>query len=218
MNKENITKNVFDYHEKDIVDFLLQPIFRDILLEILGLGEVESKIKIFPCVKKPFIVDNKVEPGDIDILLFDPDRPEKAIAIEAKKIKVRTIYNKQDKIFKGYKNLIEKGLRQTAGLSRIGFYKTYFIVIIANQVYESDTFFASISAATMNKIRNEVMNLSEKSDDNKSGIIYIEITQPGNKPISFAGGIGSDIYRKAVESIQSDEITTKIKKLSINEI
>ena len=181
--------------------FIYQPSFRKILLNELKLPFYSV---IRPNIKEPIIKSPYNNPGDIDILIFDKDQPNRAVAIECKMVNVEKQpgKDKPNKI-----NKIKKAVKQTKGLLDMGFHKVYLAIIIATYGVNSlNTNFLSrgMDVETFQKVYN--FQHRENLDD-RVGVIFIEIVQPSNNSINLSGVIGVCLEKPAGEQEQSLSIT-----------
>jgi hypothetical protein len=111
--------------ESDLVDELLaDPVWRS---RIVGQKGIPDDARAFTRVPLTDVPGG--HRGDIDLLLCAPNRPDAAIAIEVKRIKVgiRALRDgKPNKLGE-----LEEGIRQSNLLADIGFSQVYFYVFVA---------------------------------------------------------------------------------------
>src|SRR5438270_304144 len=72
--------------EAKMMNFILASSDRDLILGELGFN---SDSFVRSGVTRPIISDPSNKPGDIDVLICDKDRPDQAVALQCKRIKVR---------------------------------------------------------------------------------------------------------------------------------
>ena len=113
--------------ESALVKWIFTDPFRSIdylFYKELGIGE---QYKPFFDVGDPIIKDDS-GPGDIDLLLVDPNRPNKAIAFQVKRIKAEISEANQAAL---KINNIGKGISQTRYMhEKYRFFKSYLMLII----------------------------------------------------------------------------------------
>lgn len=113
-NSESVTTMTEDQAVKWLINSFS---FRKTFIE--SFFEKSQNVYSFFGIKEPFVIVGK-KPGDVDILLFDKERPDKAIAIECKRLKVTSVGSPLPKVnnSKGIKH----GVKQANGLQSLGFY------------------------------------------------------------------------------------------------
>lgn len=178
-----------------------------------GFFNDEGCIQAFFGKKEPFVFAGR-KPGDIDILLIDNERPEKAIAFECKRLKVTSVDSPLPKI----NNVqgIRQGVKQANGLQSLGFYKSYLMIILLD---DSRHF----------KYPNTMMRNSKWEDvelvydipwneplNQDVGIVFVKVTQPTGKHYNEMFGIGYCIDKEAIEQEQTIPMTNKIRELLKN--
>lgn len=147
-------------------------------------------------------------PGDIDVLLANQARPQEAVAIEVKRVKVgpRTFHTRMPGKLQG----LRQGVRQANLLSDITFFRTMLLLLVVTSGREREEFnFAS---------RGLTWDLARLIDDfphrerlsSRVDIGVVEITQPVDKSIFDAGCVGLRIVHSGVRSQQPRTLTDAI--------
>lgn len=150
--------------------------------------------------------------GDIDVLFHSLDAPEDSVAIECKRVKIKAdafIKNNPNKI-----HGLSKGINQANYLYRLGFSRVYMIVFIVTDGRKRLEYNFAFRGASQ-----ELVDLVEYFPDfarliNTVGLVFIELSQPVDKDITFAGAIGTNIRRTALPREQSSDLTRRIIELS----
>ena len=169
-----------------------------------------NNIRSYFGLTEPFTTRNK-KPGDIDLLLVNPNRPDKSIAFECKRVKALSIDNYSSKI-----NNVEKirhGVIQANKYQSLGFHQSYLLIILLDdgRHYNTpNTLFRNTSTDQLTHMYdipwNEPLN-------NDVGIIFIKVNQTTSNHINLTGGIGFCIDKLAKPLEQTSSMTNKIKDL-----
>lgn len=207
-NDEN-DESVTSMSEDQAVKWLFQfKEFRHLFINEF-FGNTDT-IKTYYGLTEPFTTRNK-KPGDIDLLLVNPNRPDKSIAFECKRVKAVTIENSNAKI-----NNVEKirnGVIQANKYQSLGFHQSYLMIILLDDGKLSKTpnvLFRETNKDLLKKMYdipwNEPLN-------NDVGIIFIKVNQTTGIDINLSGGIGFCIDKLAQPLEQTSSMTNKIKDL-----
>ncbi len=174
-------------------------------------------------VVRPFYVPRE---RDIDLILCAPGSPQEAMALECKRIKVRSLNPDQDQINKLKE--IAHGVDQANELynGRNGFFQTYLCVITEVECFAEAGAFEADENIPNRGVRNYTRPAS--GDKNRTtlrqiiefpgrdrlhehvGIIHFEIVQPSPISIDRRGNIRAMIYRRAVSRDQSSAMTKRV--------
>jgi hypothetical protein len=206
---EENSESVTTMTEDQAVKWLLNSFsFRHTFIE--SFFEKSKNVYSFFGIKEPFVIVGK-KPGDIDILLFDKERPDKAIAIECKRLKVTSVDSPLPKVnnSKGIKH----GVKQANGLQSLGFYKSFLMIILLDDSRHFDYPNTMLRNSKWHEVE-EVYDMPWNEPLNQDvGIIFIKVTQPTGKHFNEMAGIGICIDKKANEQEQTTSMTNKIKEL-----
>lgn len=169
--------------------------------------------KSFFTLSDPFTVKNE-KPGDIDLLIVDPEEPHKSIAFECKRIKMETLENQETKI-NGLRNL-ELGINQVNNYLKLGFHQTYLMIIILDDCKNTKSENVMLRSSQFNEDSSRYKfkwPVPLKSD---IGVILVRITQQTKKNYKFMCGFGVNIPKLAVKLVQANDITKKVEFLLKN--
>lgn len=161
-------------------------------------------------VTEPVIKNRNSKPGDVDILLCPQKQPNKAIAIECKRVKVKAISSVNDKI-----NKIEgvgNGVIQANSLRSIGFYQTYiaiFIISDGRERREFNTLSRGAAPSTFSRIYDFPLR---DGIDSEVGVMFVEIVQPTGKRIDRMGKVAVCVDQYAKYQEQPTELTSRIRQ------
>jgi len=169
-----------------------------------------SEIKSYFGLKEPFTSRNQ-KPGDIDLLLVDPKRPDQGYAFECKRVKALTINGGLSKVNNAEK--VKHGVIQANKYQSLGFYKSFLMLILLddgrNNKHEN-TFFRNTVSDQVDYIYDIPWNEPLNED---VGIVFIRVNQPTGKHINKMGRIGYCIDKHAIPLEQTTTMTNKIKEL-----
>ena len=160
--------------------------------------------------KDPFVIHGK-KPGDIDILLVDKERPDKAIAFECKRLKVTSVNSPLPKV--NNTNGIKHGVKQANGLQSLGFYKSFLLIILLDDSRHFEYPNIMMRNSKWQEVE-EIYDIPWNEPINQDiGIVFIKVTQPTGKHFNEMAGIGYCIDKEANEQEQTSSMTNKIKEL-----
>ena len=148
-------------------------------------------------------------PGDIDVLAIDLVRPECALAIEVKRVKMPT-----DSYWTSLPNKLEgidKGRKQVELLRQIGFHRSYLLIaVVADGRERTDVNFASRGStpALIKTVRDKLSCLEFHPD---VGVLVVEVTQPVDKNICDAGAVGIWTHQEGNPIPQHPGVTQSVK-------
>jgi hypothetical protein len=172
--------------------------------------QVPNRVKSFFGLKEPFIIKGK-KPGDIDILLVDTERPERAIAFECKRVKSQSIDKTNSKVNNA--NGIRKGVLQANGYQSLGFHQSYLMIILLDDGRKLDYTNPMMRNSKSDDVE-EIYDIPWNENLNKDvGIVFVKVTQPTGKHYNLMGGQGFCIDKVAGKLDQLPAMTNKIKEL-----
>lgn len=161
-------------------------------------------------VKQPLITEPRKKPGDIDILLCDKHMPNKAVAIECKRVKVVVQQDGKQKVNKIQE--IGVGITQANGLQSMGFHQSYLLLIVVVdarlKMAEGNIFFKYENQKETSAVYEVPMDASLHND---VGVAYIEIIQPTGKGINEMGQVGICVDKRAVQLEQPARLSGKVR-------
>lgn len=194
--------------EEEIVKWILDSPARGLLLEELGVAP-DSFVDY--SVGQPVIENPQEKPGDIDIMICDGGRAERAVALQCKPVSVVAFNEKEDDVNK-LRDVKDAVLQANKQRDRYGFYKNYVAIIIKaygrNREGEN-TLFRGPSEKTTAEIYEFPQRESLHSD---VGIIFIRIVQPTGKSYNRRVNIGVCVDKEAAPLSQPARLTNRIKE------
>lgn len=202
---ESITKKI---EEKIVLWLFNQEPAKELVFSQLGIHR-SALIKLQ--VKDPIIVNPSKKPGDIDVIFWEQNQPDRAIVIECKRVKVTAIDSGTDKINKI--KSIKDGVIQANALHEFGFHKTYLAIIAevdGRNRKGYNVLFRSSTPQTFSQIYDFPLRAKLHND---IGILFIEIVQPTGKEISNMAYVGICIDKQASLLEQPHHLTNLVKIL-----
>lgn len=161
--------------ETQAVHWLLQnPQFRkDFFTEFFP--ECPDHVHYFVEKVEPFTYHNQV-PGDIDLLLVNPNTPHRAVAFEVKRIKVFREESGRDKINR--LQYLKHGIEQVNAYHQLSFAQSYLLVIILDDGRHLETPNTMFRYNKDLSIDAAVYSLRYSTDLHRDvGVIYLRINQ-----------------------------------------
>jgi hypothetical protein len=195
-----------DWNEDVLVNWLFARFqFWTLLCEVLGLSE-DSHWRAG--VRSPFLENTNQKPGDIDVLLVDPARPQSAVAMETKRIKIKPGRDGPQTISK--LSDFGKGMIQANELWKKGFCRTYLTmlaVVDGRQATDSGFLFRGPDTDTY----REVLELRNwQALRSEVGFLYVEVIQPVGRSVDESGRISVAHVHPARPKEQSADTTSRI--------
>jgi hypothetical protein len=143
--------------------------------------------------------------GDVDVLMCNLNHPERAVAVEVKRVKYG-----MSQLRKGTPSKLgelKKAVEQTNRLAMVGFWKVYLYVITVvdsreqNQGHRS---YAGLSNDLKQKLDSAI---SLKGLNERAGVFTIDFTQSmDNSPLTI-DSFGGHLRCQASDAPQSEEMT-----------
>lgn len=195
-------------NEEEIVRWILNSPARRLLLEELGVAH-DSFVDY--SVSRPVVENPQEKPGDIDILICDGGRAERAIALQCKPVSVVAFNEKEDDVNK-LRDVRGAVLQANKQRDKYGFYKNYVAIIIkayGRKREGENTLFRGPSQETTAEIY-EFPQRESLHDD--VGIIFIRIVQPTGKSYNRRVNIGVCVDKEAAVLNQPARLTNRIKE------
>lgn len=194
--------------EEEIVRWILNSPARGLLLEELGVAP-DSFMDY--SVGRPVIENPQEKPGDIDVLICDGGRAERAIALQCKPVSVVAFNEEEDDVNK-LRDVRNAVLQANKQRDRYGFYKNYVTVIIkayGRKRKGENTLFRGPSQETTAEIYEFPQRESLHGD---VGIVFIRIVQPTGKSYNRRVNIGVCVDKEAAALSQPTRLTNRIKE------
>jgi len=147
-------------------------------------------------------------PGDIDVLVVDETRPQYAVAIEVKRVKMpaESYWTSQPNKLQE----LEKGCTQVGLLREIGFHRSCLLVVVVADGREQTTTSVAFRGPTPSLVKAVKETLSSLTFHPDVGVVVLEVTQPMDKNIDDAGAIAIWTHQEVSEIEQSPELTAAI--------
>ncbi|MBO9204202.1 MULTISPECIES: hypothetical protein [Niastella] len=204
-NDENET-SVTLMSEGEALEWLFKnSIFRRFFLEQFFSNP--DKQRIFLRVKEPLTRYN-YKPGDIDLLIIDPNNPANAIAFECKRVKSVAINEETSKINSIQK--IREGVKQASALQSLGFNKSYLLILLLDDgraLLDPNTMFRYGKTPEISQMYDLPWNEPLQRD---VGIVFVKVNQMTGKSINHSISVGICIEKQAERLDQLNSLTEKI--------
>ncbi len=153
--------------------------------------------------------------GDVDVLGVLPLVPSEATAVECKRVKVQSATFHTD--LPGKLHDLQKGVRQANALHELGFHRAWLLVLIVADGRER-TDFNFIGRGLTPELVRTIDDFPERDRLHSGvGLAFVEITQPVDKDVRLAGGVGFRLKRAPVAQEQPDSLTALIGDLVASE-
>jgi hypothetical protein len=182
-----------------------------------SLCRVRDELRISPGSKVLFetrtadVAPSARGPGDVDVLLVDRLSPQRAIAIETKRVKVSTHAFHTGQA--GKIGELEHGVVQANLLRAIGFHRTYLLVAVVTDGRERTDANFAFRGPPLEMMRAIEAFPAQVKLDSDIGLGFVYVTQPVDKDIQWAGSIGIVIRRDAREREQSANLTAALSRM-----
>lgn len=214
VNRESIT----DKNERELVDQLFtQYEFRALLFPELGLRP-DSFYRTH--VTTPLIDDPQEKPGDIDVLICERERPDEAVALECKRVKVVAVSAVDDDLNKVHD--IKDGAAQTKAMAtRMRFHRTFLAILVqvdGRNRRDFNTLMRGLNPrATFDGEQTTLKRIYEFPQSGMFhedvGFVFIEVIQPTGKSFEDNGGICLRVHKNAKRLAQPDNLTNRISSI-----
>ena len=198
-------QSVISIPEGQLVERLLRdPYYRSVVFEPYGFPREAIALEEVDLDGVPGEVK-----GDVDVLLCDSNRPDLAIAIQAKRIKFdgydieRGLPKKLHEIAKAYEQA-NRDVR--VGFSQVWLY--VFVVVDSREQNAGKNSYSGLSAAHLSVIYREVSTMKLKES---VGLYQIEFTQPMDHP-PLHGMFHGHLRRPARPTVQTPELTEWVRQ------
>ena len=165
--------------------------------------------------QEPFLKkSNSSKPGDLDLILFDPEIPDKAVALEVKRVKFKT--HEDQSVTTNREKLISEGITQVNEYLKIGFNKTYLLVILLDESWQQakpSSIFKESGLENAPKLINPdvLRNLNKNI-----GLIYMGVRQITSQSVLLNTRVDIRTIQDAIEMDQDVRITEILKQKTEN--
>jgi hypothetical protein len=180
---------------------------RELLFKELYIQNYQYKLATKTCE----VSNHKGRPGDLDIILFDRNRPQESIEIEVKKIKA-VIEESGRIIFDGGGDMTEKfrtGVSQANGVcENIGFCNSYLLIFmeVDGRLMKKNNFFHR----GLNNYRELYSFPCKEQLSPGIGIIFVELIQPIDADKNMSAETCICVPKIANSSYQDTGLTAKL--------
>ena len=182
---------------------------------IVNLAGMPDNCKDFGCVGLVGVPPKGAE-GDIDILRCPMDRPDLAVAIQVKRIKISAtaLSTGQPNKLSGLK----KGVDQSNLLADLGFHQVYFYVFIVVDSRELNAGKFAFAGATkeIKSLLEREIGMAATALRSTAGLFTCEFTQSMDDVPLATGAFGGHLVRLAQQMTQPDELTEWVGKTIAN--
>lgn len=196
--------SISDIEEASLVERLLAD--RHLRSNLLGIRGIPADALYLQKVHLDGIPAGVVT--DVDILLCAPGRPDSAIAIEAKRVKVGPKALRSRRPNKLHE--LKKGVRQANLLAGIGFSQVYLFVLVVVDSREENAGKISYGGAD-SQLRSLIGQAISVSGLNpRVGLVHYEFVQPmdhASLGVGALGAYGAHLVRSAQAVPQAAELT-----------
>ena len=161
-------------------------------------------------LKEPF-TQSQAFPGDIDLLLLQPEHPDRPVAFECKRVKI--IAQEGGAPIVNRLSELDRGILQAGAYRALGFHQTYLLVILLDDgrvMKTPNIMFRYNDTAPIDKVFNIPWHKNLHPD---VGVVYVRINQMTGKHIDHSHSIGYFIDKPAYPITQTAEMTNKIHSL-----
>lgn len=197
-----VHRSISDIDEPDLVQLLVDDPF--LSSYVLGIYGIPRDAVHRTTVNLDGIPGNFK--GDVDILLCAPGRPDLAVAIQVKRIKVRNDRLNKLQEFK-------KGVRQANLLAKIGFSQVYLFVLVVVDSRERNAGKTSYEGADQNLRRTIEQAISTTKLDSRVGLMRYEFVQPMDHAPFNVGTRWGHLVRRAQTVRQAPELTAWVARV-----
>src|ERR1700685_1899882 len=199
--------------ESKLVELLLtDPRWRSRIVNLAGMPD---DCKSFARVSLDGVPPNGAE-GDIDILLCPLLRPDLAVAIQVKRIKVsaNALSTGQPNKLSGLKKRVE----QSNLLADLGFHQVYFyvFVVVDSRELNAGKFAFAGSTNEIKSLLDREIRMAATVLRSTAGLYSCEFTQTMDDVPLSTGTFGGHLVRLAQQRAQSDELTAWVSKTIAN--
>ncbi|MGA9509538.1 MAG: hypothetical protein WBV55_13050 [Candidatus Sulfotelmatobacter sp.] len=156
--------------------------------------------------------------GDLDLVLWEGDAPQEAVAVECKRVKVKTLDSNSDNVNK--LEDVTQGVRQANRLyDKFAFFQTYLMIMTAVDASRQDE--TNIPCRGISSTRSpdygetgtlrKIVEFPEHDTLNPNiGIIFVEFVQPSEVSFERCGSLGFYVHRAAQPRMQLENVTNRL--------
>jgi hypothetical protein len=150
-------------------------------------------------------------PGNIDVLVFNSQAPEQTLAIELKRVKVTP--NSFATELPGKLAGLEHGVEQANLLGKLGFHRVYLLIaIVTDGRWRSEYNF--FGRGPTPELLQAIARFPGRDQLSPAvGLAFVEVTQPTDKEVTWAGSTGAWVEQRAQEIDQPVTLTAAVAEL-----
>lgn len=181
-----------------------QPLLRELRVEATSLLALST-----PTTR---IAPNAKGPGDIDVLISATPHHENALAIEVKRVKVGAEAFHTG--MPGKLQNLRRGVQQANLLAQLQFSRAMLLIVVVTDGRERDGLNFAFRGAETRALRQAIDGFPGREKlAPKVGLAFVELTQPIDKDIADAGGIGIRIARPPTMVTQPESLSSAVRAL-----
>lgn len=211
MPNDNVDDVTAANEDMIVASLFKMPRSRELMLEVLGL--TDPVLYAFKATR-PFTTADK-KPGDVDVILAAADAPQRSIALECKRVKVRPDYSGGERVNKVHR--FQKSSIQANALATLGFSQTFLtaVAVVDGRGNDTSTFTArGMSDASFTALFQVSLDIPLTAG---IGVLYIEIVQPVHAAIDESFFLTAAVLREAQCREQTQDFTALLRNyLDIN--
>ncbi|MGN8226724.1 hypothetical protein [Gracilimonas sp. BCB1] len=173
-----------------------------------------SVLDLYSDAHVKFEISEPFSEREFDVLSWNQNAPEQAIAIECKRAKIKR-ESFQNNDVTGLKKLAE-GVIQSRKLLKVGFYKTHLLIMTVVDGRDR-TMYNQLSRGANEKQFNKIIDFPNRSElPEEVGLLFVEIVQTTDAPLSRTGFISVSVAKPPIPQVQKRSTTEKIVLFSNN--
>lgn len=207
-------KGVRDFTEGEIIDFIYKQNFQHLLHTELGLSSSNKIINLRDQIKPFITLPNSSKPGDLDLILFDPERHDKAIALEVKRVKFKT--HEDQLVTTNRENIISEGITQANGYLKFGFHKTYLLLIVLDESWQQNKPNSIFKETRLENAPKLINPRVLKNLDKNIGLLYMGVRQITSQSVYSNTRVDIRTIQNVIERKQDERITEILKTILKN--
>ena len=209
-------KNILKHTEVDMIKWFadLPNSFVDELEPILYPPDQYGHLELAVYQGLDYTSLNLSEKGEIDLLVFPPNRPENATALQVKQTKFLRDVKGREYFEKNIRKKVKAGIEQSMRDWRNGFWQTFFLLFIEYDGQSNYHGFGAPPPSMFESIEGVVLATSASVSENDNvGLSLVTVSQTGTKSIDFSGGIAPKHIQGAKKQPQPSRLADSLKKL-----
>lgn len=147
--------------------------------------------------------------GDVDVVLGG--HPEQALALECKRLTVRT--HTPPGGHPGKLGGLKKAYHQTTALLRMGFHRAALVLVVQTEGWDRPEDGAYVfRGARSSQFEAALDDPSVRALPAEAGLVLIEVIHPTRRPIGDAGAVGVHVVRPGAPRVQPMGLTDRVRE------